>query len=252
MITKKTSGCWVDEVQFVDDFRLVGIIRSEQESAVRWLALWDTTTTKEQQLIFEMPTRNADMVYEPKGLMDYSWAQTGIGLHRSDPARRAVGILCRKVHQDADYMIVINAAGLRAHTSRNARVMEKVPWQEWEHSTTVIKIAPSMTKTTTISGCRLFAMTKGFSGLNSLELLRIYDFSPGTRSGRYPNRPPVRDILLNLGHGTADRGDKRWCFSEDNLLLFHVSLHSLGFVGDQVLVVDLLCTVHRRRSPING
>ena len=226
----------MDEVQFVDDYRLIGIIKSEEERAVRWLALWDTTTAGEQQLIFEMPTRSADMVYEPKSLMDYSWAQTGVGLHRSDPARRTVGIVCRgtqgKVHQGGDYMIVINAADMCTHASRNSMVTEKVPWQEWEHSTTVVKIVPSMTKTTTISGCRLFAITKGFSGLSSLELLRIYDFSPGTRSGRYPNRPPVRDILLNLGHGTADRGEKRWFFSEDNLLLFHVSLHSLRFVGD--------------------
>ena len=197
-------------------------------STERLLVVWDTSTTKERQLILEMPAGDAEMVYEPKGLMDYSWAPTGAGLHRSDPGRRAVGIRCHgtrdKVQQGDDYMIVIDAAAVRARASRNTSVTTGVPWHEWEHSTTVIKIAPSMTKTTTISGCRLFAMTKGFSGLNSFELLRIYDFSPGTRSGRYPNRPPVRDILLNLGHGTADRGDKRWCFSEDNLLLFHVSL----------------------------
>ena len=247
----------MDEVQFVDDYRLVGIIRPEEESTERLLVVWDTTTTEERQLIFEMPTRNADMVYEPKSLMDHSWAPTAVGLHRSDPARRAVGVICRgtrdKVHQGGDYMVVINAADVRTHTSRNARVTEKVPWCEWEHSATVIKIAPSMTKTTTISGCRLFAMTKGFSGLNSLELLRIYDFSPGTRSGRYQNRPPVRDIMLNLGHGTADEGEKRWCFSEDNLLLFHVSIPPppdslvIGFGS-----LTSRCAVHRLRSPMGG
>ena len=164
------------------------------------------------------------MPYKPKSLMDYSWAPAGVGLHRSDPDRRVVGILC--VHQGDDYMIVVNAADMCAHAYKSTGATTKIPWRSWERSTTMIKIALSVTKATAIFGCRLFAMMKGVSGWTSVELLRIYDFSPGTRSGRYPNRPPVRDITLNLGHGTADRGDKIWCFSEDNLLLFHVSPHS--------------------------
>ena len=162
------------------------------------------------------------MPYKPKSLMDCNWAPTGVGLHRSDPARRIVGIL--SIHRGDDYMIVVNAADVRAHTHENTGATTRIPWRRWERSRTIIKIALSVTKATTISGCRLFAMTKGVSGWASIELLRIYDFSPGTRSGQYPNRPPVRDITLNLGRGTADKGDKTWRFSEDNLLLFHVSL----------------------------
>jgi len=177
--------------------------------------------------VFEMPTGEADLLYEPKKLISHSRAPTGEGLHRSDPARRAVGILCHgtqeKVHQ-YDCIVVINAADLCAHASSKSSATT-ILWRTWERSTTVIRIVRSVTGTTAISGCRLFAMTKGLSGLKFIELLRIYDFSTGTRSGRYPNRPPVRDVLLNLGHGVVDKGDKIWCFSEDNLLLFHVSLH---------------------------
>lgn len=226
-ITKKTSRCWVNEVQFVDDSRIVGITRPKEESTERSLVVWDTTTLEGRQLIFEMPVGKADMLYKPKSLMDYSWAPTGVGLHRSDPTRRAVGILCRGVRgkssKDDDYIVVINAADMCTHAYRNTRTTTKIPWRRWERSTTVIKVALSVTKATAISGCQLFAMTKGFSGWNFIELLRIYDFSPGTRSGRFPNRPPVRDVTLNLGRGTADGGRKIWCFSEDNLLLFHVS-----------------------------
>lgn len=228
MIAKETSCCWVDEVQFVDDYRIVGITRRREQCTERSLVVWDTTSIKERQVVFEMPTGETDVVYEPKSLMDTSWSPTGIGLHCSDPAGRAVGIICRgtlgKVYQDDDYMIVLNAMDLRAHTFKNAETTATVPWQRWERSTTVIKIVLSMTKTTVISGCRLFAMTKGFSGWTSVQLLRIYDFSPGTRSGRYQNRPLVRDIVVNLGHGTAE-GHKTWSFSEDNLLLFNVGLH---------------------------
>jgi hypothetical protein len=171
--------------------------------------------------------------------MDHSWAPTGMGLHRSDPARRVVGIPCRgvcsKVRRDDDYMIVINAADMCAYTSGKARTTTRIPWWKWERSTTVIKIALSVTKAIAISGCRFFAMTRGFSW-TFVELLRIYDLSPGTRGGRYPNRPPVRDIMLNLGRGATDEGKKVWGFSEDNLLLFHVSLRP--FVVRRSLVLD--------------
>ena len=66
------------------------------------------------------------------------------------------------------------------------------------------------------SNCTLGDGDQGLSGWKSIELLRIYDLSTGTRSGRYPNRPPVQDVLLNLGRGIVDKGDKIWCFSEDN------------------------------------
>jgi len=186
--------------------------------------------TKERQLIFEMPTGKNGTYYRPKSLVDHSWASTGMGLHRSDPTRRVVGILCRgtqdKVHRNDDYMIVINAADVCVQASRKRSGTTKIPWRTWERSITVIQVAFSVTKATAVAGCRLFAMTNGFSGWNFIELLRIYDFSTGTRSGRHPNRPPVRDILLNLGRGTVDEGKKIWYFSEDNLVLFHVSLRS--------------------------
>jgi len=169
------------------------------------------------------------MLYKPKSLVDHSWASSGAGLHRSDLTRRVIGILCRgtrgKIHEDDDYMIVINAADIRTHASRKSRTTTTIPWQTWERSATVIQITHSVTETIAICGCWFFAMTKGLSGWSFVELLRIYDFSAGTRSGRNLDRPLVRDVVLNLGRGTVDEGKKMWCFSEDNLLLFHVSLY---------------------------
>ena len=186
--------------------------------------MWDTTTTKERQLIFGMPAGKADIPFKLKSLVDHSWAAAAVGLHRPDTARRAVGILCytnlsKSGKNDDHYLVVINAADMCAHASEKT----KIPWKMWKRSTTVIQIASSAMKTISMSGCWLFAVVKGLSGWNFLELLRIYDFSAGARSGRYPNRPLVRDVLLNLGRGTVDQGNKVWCFSDDNLLLFHVS-----------------------------
>ena len=168
-------------------------------------------------------------MYKPKGLVNHTFAPAGVGLHRSDPARRAVGILCRgnrgKGSKDNDYMIVINAAAIYAHAHKKNSLITKISWKAWQRSTTIIKTPRSATKTMSISGCWFFAMADGLSGWNFIELLRIYDFSTGTRSGRYPNRPLVRDVLLNLGRGVVDEGKKDWGFSEDNLLLFHVSSH---------------------------
>lgn len=250
-ITKKTTGCWVNEVQFLDEYKIIGITRPEEESAEHSLVMWDTTTANERQLTFGMPT--GGILYKPKGLVDYSWAPAGIGLHRSDPARRAVGVLCRvnrgKAHKDDGYMIVINAGALRAHGSKKCSSTTKIPWKAWEHSTTVIQTSRSATKAISISGGWLFAMMKGFSGWNFIELLRVYDFSAGTQGGRYPNRPPARDVLLNLGRGTVDEGKKDWCFAEDNLLLFHVSLHP-SLVREE-WVWDADACSHRLRSPMD-
>jgi len=225
----------VNQVQFVDHYRIIGITRPREESARRSLVVWDTATSKERQLIFEMPTKKGEISYKPKSLVGHGGVPAGAGLHRSDPTRRAVGILCHgirgKVHQDDDHMIVINTADVCAFASRNTNATTRIPWRKWERFTTVITIAPSVTKATAISGCRLFAMTKGISGWNFIELLRMYDFSPGTRSGQYPNRPPVRDILLNLGRGTVDEGVKTWCFLEDSLLLFHVGMRPFPVRG---------------------
>lgn len=229
MVTKKISCCWVDQIQFVDDHRIIAITRPKEQSTMCSLVVWDTTTAKERQLIFEMPTRKGDVLYKPKSLVDHSWASTGIGLHRSDPTRRAVGILCRgikdKFRRNDGCMIVISAADMWTHAPKKCSTTTRIPWQTWECSTTVVQIALPVMKTAAICGCRLFAMTQGLSGWNFIELLRIYDFSAGARSKRNPHKPPIRDILLNLGRGTVDEGEKTWCFSEDNLLLFHVSLH---------------------------
>ena len=187
--------------------------------------------------------------------MDHSWASTSKGLHRTDPTKRAIGILCRrtrgKVHESDDYMIVINAAAVCAHTFRKSRTT-RVPWQIWERSTTTIQIALSATKTTALCGSRFFAMTRGLSGWNFLELLRVYDLSTGTRSGRNPARSPVGDILLNLGRGVVDRGEKIWCFSEDNLLLFHVSLYPLFVCGRAGWNAYLFVFFRRLRHPMGG
>jgi hypothetical protein len=87
-----------------------------------------------------------------------------------------------KIHWDNDYTMVINAVDTCAHTSRETRTMMRIPWQKWERFTTVIKTVLSVMKTTTISGCQLFAMMKGFSW-TFVKLLWIYDFSPGMHSG---------------------------------------------------------------------
>lgn len=225
-IAKKTSRCWVDQVQFLDDYRIIGITRPEEQSRERSLVLWDTTTAKERQLTFEIPSGGIN--HQPKYLVEHSWVPVDVGSHRSDPARRAVGIQCLghrvKAGKDDDYMIVVNVGDVCAYASRKGNFSTKIPWKTWGRSTRVIKTSRSATKTTFISGCLLFAMMKGLSGWNFIELLRVYDFSPGTRGGRYPDRPAVRDVLLNLGRGTVGNGDNLWCFTDDNLLLFHVSL----------------------------
>lgn len=238
----------MDQVQFVDDYRIMGITRPEEMSRKTSLVMWDMTTAKERQLIFVMPT--GGILYKPKRLVDYSWAPAGVGLHRSDPAMRAVGIMCRgspgKFYKDDDYMLVINAVDVCAHASKKSSFTTTIAWKTWERSTTVIPTSISVMQTISMSGCWLFAMTKGFSGWNCMELLRIYDFSAGTRGGRYPNRPPVRDVLLNLGRGVVDQGDMVWCFSEDNLLLFHVSLHLSLIREASVLSADV---VFQTQSP---
>jgi len=228
-VTKKTSRCWIEQVQFVDSHRIIAITRPKEQSTTRSLVVWDTTTARGRRLVFEMPTRKADLLYTPKSLVGHSRVSGGAGLHRSDPTRRVVGILCRRtrgqVDDDDDYMVAINAADIRTYTPGKWRTTRKIPWEMWERCTTVIQVVPSVTETTVICGCKLFAMTKGLSGWDFIELLRIYDLSAGTRGGQNQNRPPVRDVVLNLGRGTVDGGKKMWCFSEDNLLLFHVSLY---------------------------
>ena len=128
-VTKNTSYFWVDQVQFVDDYRIIAITKLGKQSIQRLLMMWDTTTAKERQLVFGMRTR--DILYHPKGFVDYGWTPVGVGVHLSDPARRAVGILCRgnrgNAYEHDNYMIVVNAADMCAHASGESSFLRKSP-----------------------------------------------------------------------------------------------------------------------------
>ena len=67
-------------------------------------------------------------------------------------------------------------------------------------------------------------------------LLRIYDFSPGARGRRYPNRYSMPNLVIHVGHLVGRAAAKDWDFSEDNLLIFRVSA---GFPNPRVLRVTV-------------
>jgi len=151
--------------------------------------------------------------------------QSGMGLHRADPNQRIVGVVCQGSHGDVrlddDYMLVISIADLCAHASAQGAGEPRIRWGKWRSSVTIVRIKLAITAVTSISGSRFFAIVRGVSYTAYATLLRIYDFSPGARGRRHPNRPPVRDLIVNAGQVVKQVGTVSWDFSEDNLLMFH-------------------------------
>lgn len=152
----------------------------------------------------------------------------GIGLHRADPNQRVVAVACRAtygtVRLSDDYIIVINTADLRVHASAQSVEEQRIRWEEWRSSATIVRVELSITAVTGVSGSSFFAMIRGPSYLGSQTLLRIYDFSPGATRRRDPNAPATRDLVVDVGSVVGQYSVSSWALSEDNLLVFYVSV----------------------------
>ena len=173
-----------------------------------------------------MPSNKLDAIYVPERLMSSASMQNDIGLHRADPNQRIVGVVCqgsyRDIRLDDNYMVIISVADLCAHASTATRT--RIRWEKWWPSATILRVNLAITTVTCTSGSRFFAVVRGFSYTAYATLLRVYDFSPGARGRRYPNRASVQDLIVNAGRVVKQVGTMDWDFSEDNLLLFHVSI----------------------------
>ena len=175
-----------------------------------------------------MPSDKLETIYVPERLMNSASVETGVGLHRADPDQRVIGVVCKgsygNVPLDDDYMIIVSIVDLCAYASTQSEGERKIRWEEWKSSTTIVRINFAITTAACISGSRFFAVVKGVSHTPYATLLRIYDFSPGARGRRYPDRPSVRTLIVNAGPIVKQVGDMSWDFSEDNLLMFNVSV----------------------------
>ena len=215
------------EAQIIDDYRVLGIVKHPQIGNDALLVLWDTSGVQPRRCIFEMPSDKLDAIYVPERLMSSASVENGIGLHRADPNQRIVGVVCKGsyggVSLDDEYMMAISTADLCAHASTESVGERKIRWEEWRSSTTIVRINFAITTVACVSGSRFFAVVKGVSHTPYATLLRIYDFSPGARGRRHPDRPPVRNIIVNAGPIIKQVGAMSWDFSEDNLLMFNVS-----------------------------
>lgn len=224
--SKKTSGFRVIQAQVIDDYRILGIVKLSESSEVLLLVLWDTSGPRALQTVFETSSFKLGAVYAPERLMSSASMWSGMGLHRADPNRRVVGVVCQGsyggVRLDDDYLIIISTADLCAHASSTRD--PRIGWGEWQSSATIVRVKLEITAVACISGSRFFAVVKGVSHTAYATLLRIYDFSPGARGRRHPNRPLVRDLIVNAGCVERQPGTTSWGFSEDNLLMFHVSV----------------------------
>lgn len=225
---KKSSPSFrVTEAQIIDDYRVLGLMSHPLVSDDPLLVLWDTSEPQPRRCIFEMPWDKLDVVYVPERLVSSASAEGGVGLHHADPNQRAVGVVCKgsygDVRLDDDYMMIISTADLCAHASTQSAGEWKIRWEKWISSTTIVRINFAITAVACISGSRFFAVVKGVSHTPYANLLRIYDFSPGARGRRHPNRPPVQTLIVNAGLVVKPVGTTSWDFSEDNLLMFNVS-----------------------------
>ena len=82
-------------------------------------------------------------------------------------------------------------------------------------------------------GSRFFVIARLPYALYATRL-RIYDFSPGARGRRYPDRSSVLNLDIHVGHLVGRAAAKDWDFSEDNSLIFRVSA---GFPNPRILRV---------------
>jgi len=225
---KKTAGFCPIEAQIIDGYRILGIMKSSEDSDEPLLVFWDTSGPQPRQWVFEMPSNKLDVIYAPERLASSASLQSGIGLHRADPNQRIVGVVCKgsygHIRLDDDYMMVISTADLCAHVSTQGAGVQRIHWEKWQSSVTIVRINFAITTVSRISGSRFFAVVRGLSYTEYATLLRIYDFSPDARGRRHPNRPSVRDLIVNAGPVVRQVGTASWDCSEDNLLMFHVSV----------------------------
>ena len=214
-------------MQAIDDYRILGIAKPSEESNVQSLVLCDTSGPQAQQSVFELPSNKLAAIYVPQRFMGSAPIRRGTGLHRADPNQRVVGVACRasygSVRLSDDYIIIINTADLHVHASTQRVGKQGICWEEWRSSATIVRVELSITAATCVSGSGFFALITGPSYLGRETLLRIYDFSPGATRRRDPNTPGVRDLVVDTGRVAGQGSVASWAFSEDNLLMFHVS-----------------------------
>ena len=185
--------------------------------------------------MFELPSDKLAAIYVPQRFMGSPPMRRGIGLHRADSNQRIVGVACRasygSVRLSDDYIIIINTADLRAHAIGGQRIC----WEEWRSSATIVRVELSITTATCVSGSSFFALLRGPAYLGRETLLRIYDFSPGATRRRDPNTSAVRELVVDTGV-VGQSNVTTWALSEDNLLMFHVSsgYRIQGFLGVSV------------------
>ena len=217
-------GLCVTEAQMIDDYRILWIAGPAEQKS---LVLSDTSVPQTRQLVLEMPVNKLDVVYTPQRLMGSRSAQGGIGLHRADKNHRIIGMFCQgsygDVPLDGYYMMIVSTGDLCAHALTQSEGELKISWERWKSSATIVKIDLGITTVACTLGSRFFAVVKGVSYTAYAILLRVYDFSPGARGRRHPNRPPVRNLIVNAGHVLKKIDNAAWDFSEDNLLMFNVS-----------------------------
>ena len=222
LLNKKSSSFCVTEAQVIDDYRILGITKHPEVSTEVLLVLWDTSGPRPRQSVFGTPSNKL----VPEQLISSAPVERGIGLHRADPNQRIVGVVCQglygDVRHDSDYMVVVSVADLCAHASTQGAGEQKIRWEKWRSSATIVKVNLAITMVARISASRFFATVK-VSHTEFATLFRIYDFSPGARGRRHPNTPPVQDYILNAGRVMKQAGTASWDFSEDNLLMFNVS-----------------------------
>ena len=212
----------------IDDYRILWVTKPSRRGGDALLVLWDTSGPQSRQSVFGMAsTIKPDVAYVPERLISSASVQSGIGLHRADPNQRIVGVVCRgpcrKDQLHDSYMIIISTADLCAHGSTQTVDEHKIRWEKWQSSATIVGINLAITTTACISGSRFFAALRGVSYTAYAALFRVYDFSPGARGRRWPNRPPVRDHIVNAARVLKKVDNATWEFSEDNLLMFNVS-----------------------------
>ena len=220
----------------IDDHRILGIVKPVEAGNEPLLVLWDTSGPHPLQRVFEMPLNKTDTAHVPERLMSSASMQNKIGLHRADPNQRIVGVVCQRSYDDIgpgnDYTIIISAADLCVHASTQATGEPRIRWEKWQPSTTVVR---DKLVTACTLGSRFFVIARLPYALYATRL-RIYDFSPGARGRRYPDRSSVLNLDIHVGHLVGRAAAKDWDFSEDNLLIFRVSA---GFPNPRILRVTV-------------
>ena len=211
----------------IDDYRILGIVKRPHINKDGLLVLWDTSGSQTQWCLFETPSDKVDVVYRLQHLMSSASAWSGIGLHRADPNQGIVGVVYQASHRNVrpsgTSVVIISTADLCAYASTRSADEQEIRWEKWRSSAEVMKIDPAFKTTACISGSRFFAVIEGIFYTPHAKLLRVYDFSPGARGRRHPNRPPVRGHILNAERVAKHIGTISWNVSEDNLLMFNVS-----------------------------